>query len=188
MDKLTDKDLITKYLKGEEKALEALIGRYLRLVYSFVYRRTGQEAEVAEDITQEVFVKMWKNLKRFDRKKIFRAWIFCLAKNTCIDFLRKKKTVPFSRFEDGKGDNSFIDNIADGGLSPLEILSRKNLVEIFYLALQNLSPKYREVFSLRHNKQFTFQEIAEYLGKPLDTVKSIYRRGVIELRKVLLQP
>ncbi len=65
MNQLKDSQLVKLYLKGDEKALEILIGRRLKQVYFFVYQRTGQDSDIAQDITQEVFVKMWKNLKKF---------------------------------------------------------------------------------------------------------------------------
>ena len=88
-ENLADKKLIQQYLKGDEKSLEILVVKYLKLIYSFVYKNVGNPAE-AEDITQEVFIKVWKNMKKFDQNKSFRPWIFQIAKNTSIDFLRKK--------------------------------------------------------------------------------------------------
>ena len=92
---LEDKKLIQQYLKGDSKSLDFLIAKYLKMIYSFVYKNVGSQSD-AEDITQEVFVKVWKNLKKFDQKKSFKPWIFQIAKNTSIDFLRKRKTIPFS--------------------------------------------------------------------------------------------
>ncbi len=92
----SDENLVTDYLKGDKKALEILIGRYLKPIYNFLYRYTGDVAE-AEDITQEAFVRAWKNIRKFDRNKKFKTWIFGIAKNAAIDFLRKKKPILFSR-------------------------------------------------------------------------------------------
>ena len=71
---------------------------------SNVYKNVGNQSE-AEDITQEVFVKIWKNIKKFDQNRSFKPWIFQIAKNTSIDFLRKKKSIPFSKFENEEGGN-----------------------------------------------------------------------------------
>jgi len=94
MPEISDKKLIKQYLHGDEKSLGFLIKRYLKPIYNFVYRYVS-EAASAEDITQETFVKVWKNLNKFDQRKHFKTWIFCLAKNTAIDFLRKKKEIHF---------------------------------------------------------------------------------------------
>ena len=86
----SDKQLIINYLKGDEKSLELLIQSYLKPIYSFVYRCTGNTQD-AEDVTQEVFVKVWRNLKKFDQRKSFKTWIFAIAKNTAFDHLKKRK-------------------------------------------------------------------------------------------------
>ena len=87
----SDEQLINNYLKGDEKSLEILIHRYLKPIYNFVYRYVNNKQE-AEDVTQEVFVKTWRNLKKFKRNKSFKTWIFSIAKNTAIDSFKKKKT------------------------------------------------------------------------------------------------
>lgn len=169
-----DERLITNYLKGDEKSLEVLIKKYLKSIYSFVYRYIG-EADEAEDITQEVFVKVWRNIKKFDKQKIFKTWIFSIAKNASIDFLRKKKTIPFSNFENEKGENLFINTLAD--LTPFS--PKLSLASI----LEKIPSKYRMVLFLRYNDHFTFREIAETLGESINTIKSRHRRGALLLKK-----
>ena len=95
MDSFTDEQLTAKYLKKDEKALEELVKRYLPLIFGFVKKYTGNQ-DNASDITQEVFVKVWKNIKSFDQTKSFRTWIFTIAKRTAFDHLKKRKTVSFS--------------------------------------------------------------------------------------------
>lgn len=183
----SDEKLINAYLKGDEKSLEILIGKYLKPVYRFVYGYVNNFQE-AEDITQETFVRMWRNLKKFDQTKSFKTWIFTIAKNASIDFLRRsrvKKSISFSEFSasGGKeGENAFEENFIDPSLSPDKLLENTNLSEIFLKAVEKLFPKYREVILLRHNDQLTFREIAESLNEPLNTVKSRYRRGLIILK------
>ncbi len=179
-----DKKLIIEYLKGDEKSLELLIQQYLRPIYNFVYRYTGNVNE-AEDITQEVFVRIWRNIKKFDLKKSFKTWIFSIAKNASIDFLRKKKSIPFSVFENGEGKNMLLETLFDTNLLPGELSERADMARTVNLAISELSPKYRAVLSLRHNNDFTFKEIAELLEERLNTVKSRYRRALIFLKKIL---
>ncbi len=185
MKELSDNEIVEKYLKGDQEALEVLIKRYLKPIYSFVYKNVGDSA-ATEDITQEVFVKMWKNLKKFKRGSSFKSWIFTIAKNTAIDFLRKKRTVPFSNFANENGGNSIMDALADREPSPLEVLEQKNTAAIIAKAVNKLLPKYRAVISLRHNSQLTFSEIANRLGEPLNTIKSRYRRGLLTLKKLII--
>ena len=144
-----DQDLISKYLAGDEKSLEILIEQYLKPIYSFVYRYTGS-ASNAEDITQDVFVRVWKNLKKFDQNKSFKTWIFSIAKNAAIDWLRKKKTISLSDDD-----------------------------------MEKIPSEYRMILFLRYNDHFTFKEIAESLGQPLNTVKSRHRRAIAMLKKIL---
>ncbi len=186
MENCPDEQLIAAYLKGDEKALGILIKRYLKPIYSFVYRYIGSASQ-AEDITQEVFVKMWRHLKKFDKKKSFKTWIFSIAKNASIDFLRKKKALPFSEFENEKGDNFLIDSFVDFAPLPDELFQQENLASLSSSAIEKLSPKYRMVLFLRYNDHFTFREIADSLDEPLETIKSRYRRGLILLREILVK-
>ena len=174
-----DKILISQYIKGDERSLEILIARYLKPIYSFVYKNVGNTAE-AEDITQEVFVKVWKNIKKFDSKKNFKPWIFQIAKNTSIDYLRKKKTIPFSRFENEKGQNVLVENMAAAPSNLLENISDK---KVLAMAMSTLSSKEQQIINLRHNDGMSFKEIADVFEESINTVKSRYRRTLGNLRK-----
>lgn len=169
----SDQELISNYFGGDEKSLEILIQRYLKPIFSFVCRYIGNERE-AEDITQEVFVNVWRHLKKFDQRKgSFKTWLFSIAKNAAIDFLKKKRTAPFPE--------SFADP------SPLadELLEQQGIARMLESAMSRLSPKYRMVIFLRYNDHFTFREISETLGEPLNTIKSRHRRAVLMLKDYL---
>ena len=176
---LQDNNLIEQYLKGNEQSLELLITRYLKPIYSFVYKNIGNVAE-AEDITQAVFVKVWKNLKKFDQKKSFKPWVFQIAKNASIDYLRKKKAIPFSNFENDKGQNLLADNLAAPPDNLIGIISDKKTLA---LAMQSLSEKEQKIIILRHTDGMSFKEIAEVFGESINTVKSRYRRTLAILKK-----
>jgi len=179
LEEIDDKEIIQQYLKGDEKALEILIARYLKPIYSFVYKNVGDTA-VAEDVTQEVFVKIWKNLKKFDAKKEFKPWLFQIAKNASIDYLRKRKTIPFSRFENEAGQNVLTDTMSDKSPDLLESLHNKNeLAEI----MEQLSEKDQKLLNLRHTEGQSFKEIAETMQESINTIKSRYRRIIINIRK-----
>ena len=180
----SDQQLIAGYLKGDEKSLEILIHRYLKPIYSFVYRYVGNGQE-AEDITQEAFLKVWRNLKKYNPKKGFKTWIFSIAKNTSIDWLRKKKTIPFSSFENEEGKNSLVETLADQKPLPDKLFEQTSIREMVNTAINQLAPKYRMVLFLRYNDHFTFREIAEALGEPLNTVRSRHRRTLIKLKEIL---
>ena len=180
-----DEQLVSQYLAGDEKSLEILIRRYLKPIHNFAYRHTGN-ARDAEDATQETFLRVWRNLKKFDRQKKFKTWIFTIARNVSINLLRKKHgTVPFSKFENDERGNPFLETLADVSPLPDELSERNGLAAALARAVEALSPKYRKVVLLRHGDNFTFREIGESLGEPLHTVKSRYRRAVIMLKKAL---
>lgn len=184
MKKYSDEELIANYLEGDEKALVILIERYLKPIYSFTCRLVGDRRE-AEDVTQEVFIKVWRNLKKFKPGYKFKTWVFSIAKNSSFDFLRKKKAIPFSILEDEDGKSSFLDKLVDSAPLASEIIERKDIAKILTSALEKISPKYRTVLFLRYNDHFTFREIAESIGEPLHTVKSRHRRAIIVLKKLL---
>lgn len=180
----SDEQLVFDYLRGDEKSLEILFSRYTKSIYSFVYRYIGGGAEV-EDIAQRIFINVWRSLKKFERNKSFKTWIFSIAKNAAIDFLKKKKTIPFSEFENGDGKNVFVETLSDPAPLPQELLERSDMARILNLAMEKLSPQYRMVLFLRYNDHFNFREIAETLGEPLDTITSRHRRALIKLRELL---
>jgi len=184
MKNYSDEQLIADYLAGNEKSLEILIKRYLKPIYSFVYRYVGKEQE-AEDITQETFVRAWRHLKRFDRNKSFKTWIFAIAKNVSLDFLKKKKTIPLSKFENEEGENKLIETFVDPSPLPQEILEKADMGKMLNMAMEKLSPSYRMVLFLHYNDHFTFREIAEIFGEPLNTIKSRHQRAILILRKML---
>ena len=140
---------------------------------------------MAEDIAQEVFIKAWRNLKRFDQSKNFKTWLFTITKNTALDFLKKKKAIPFSEFESEDGGNFLADTIADEADSLEDIFKKKEKREILAIALKKLSPEFQTVVASRHENNLTFQQIADRLGESMNTVKSRYRRAVIALKKII---
>jgi len=193
MTNISDEILTRKYLQGDEKSLEVLISTYLKPIYSFVYRYVGNGQE-AEDITQEVFVRAWRNLKKpalslskgFDPKKgSFKTWIFSIAKNASLDYLKKKKAIPFSEFDTEEGGNRLTDTLADTSPLPQELLEKASMAQMLTSAMEKLSPKYRMVLFLRYNDHFNFREIAEIFGEPLNTIKSRHQRAILLLRKML---
>jgi RNA polymerase sigma-70 factor (ECF subfamily) len=183
MDESSDQQLIRDYLKGDDLALEILVQRYLKLIYSFIFRLVKNE-QTAEDLTQEVFVKIWKNLRKFKKNRNFKAWALTIAKNSAIDFLRKKKTASFSEFDVAEGENLILEILADSAPLPDAVLESKNLMQKAESAVNKLSSKSKEVMVLHYNQGLTFEEISQLLGESLNTVKSRHHRALIGLRRV----
>ncbi|MFA5076106.1 MAG: sigma-70 family RNA polymerase sigma factor [Patescibacteria group bacterium] len=180
-----ENQLVSQYLAGDQEALKILINRYLKLIYNFIYYHLKNQAE-AEDITQEVFIKVWRNLQKFDQTKNFKTWLYKIAYNTCIDFLRRQKAIPFSEFEDEAGRNPIVDNLADPAPLPPELFERQDLAAQLTAAIDQLPLKDRTVVLLHYQNQLTFREIADALDQPLNTVKSRYQRALFVLKKHLL--
>ncbi len=180
---ISDEKLIHQYLGGDEKSLEFLIAKYLKPIYGFIYKNVGDSAQ-AEDITQEVFLRVWKNLKKFDQNKNFKPWLFQIAKNASIDFLRKKKTVSFSRFENEKGQNVFIENIV---AKPANLIGKLSDKKVLSTAMQGLDQKEQKIIKMRHDDGLSFKEIADILKKPLNTIKSRHRRILLRLRRNIIE-
>jgi RNA polymerase sigma-70 factor (ECF subfamily) len=176
---ISDKQLIEEYLSGNDGSLEILIKKYLKFIYNFINKNIGSVAD-AEDITQEVFLKVWKNIKKFDREKDFKPWVFQIAKNTLIDFYRKKKIIPFSSFENEKGQNLFVNSFVGKSINLLENMSDKRTIAV---ALHNFTDKDTKLINLRNYEGRSFKEISDILQESINTVKSRYRRLIITLSK-----
>ena len=183
------------------------------MIYSFVYRYVNNFQET-EDITQEVFVRVWRSIKKpvlgvsygFNPKKgNFKTWIFSIAKNASLDSLKKsrlasggKKVLSFSDLsargesafggENEEGENQFIDTLKDPNPLPSEVLDRANITQKLNSIMEKLPAPYRMTLFLYYNDHFNFREIAEILNEPLNTVKSRHRRALIELKKLLSDP
>ncbi len=179
--------LISESLAGDEKAFEELLSPYLSPVYSFVLSLT-HDVLMAEDVTQETCIKVWKHLGRFDAERSFKTWIFAIAKNTAFDALKKKRDLPFSAFfrgEDEEVEESWLDRIADEAPLADEVLARAESVELLEQKLQTLPEGFQQILRLRYQEDFSLSEIAEILGEPYNTVKSRHGRALLGLRRVL---
>ncbi|MGB9598543.1 MAG: RNA polymerase sigma factor [Minisyncoccales bacterium] len=169
-----EKELIERYLKGEKEALESLICLYLKPIFSFVFHYL-QNQQDAEDLTQEIFLKMWKNLKKFKKEENFKNWLFAIARNSCLDFLRKKKK-DFLLLEK---DFLFIDKNPLGD----EIFERESFREKIEKEIKKLPFKMRKVLDFYYFLGLNFREISEILKEPINTIKSRHRRALLRLKK-----
>ncbi len=183
MDHATDADLIRLSQQGDDTALAFLIERYFSATYRFLARMLNDRA-IAEDLTQETFIKVWKSLARFDAEKAFKPWLFSIARNTAIDYIRKKQPFSFSSLEDEE-DRAFTDSIPDVQPLPSSLLEQKDLGNQLTQALTHLSPLARSIVLMHETEDLTFQEIADTLKEPLNTVKSRYRRALLLLQTKL---
>lgn len=172
------------FVEDPQLTIEAILKSYLKPVYGFVCRLSGNTNE-AEDITQDVFLKVWKNLDRYDPKQDFKAWLFTIARRTTIDWLRKRQPVLFSSLGQIDHEDNFADYLIDSEPLPMELFERAELTKILTDALDQLSLDQRTVILLHLEQDLTFDAIASIVDRPLNTVKSQYRRGLIALRQIL---
>lgn len=175
-----ERQLIERAAAGDNAAFEALVTQYEKLVYSVTYRMTGNR-EDALDLSQETFVKVWKSLKFFKFESAFSTWIYRVAGNVCLDFLRRQKRTQSLTVSDEEVQLDLPDEDLDPARMVMERAGQEDIAE----ALASLEPEYRAALTLRAVAGLSYQEIADTLGVQPGTVKSRISRGRERLRKKL---
>jgi RNA polymerase sigma-70 factor (ECF subfamily) len=183
---ITDQELVGKYLAGDQTALEALVERHLQSIYNFALRQIGDK-EGASDVSQEVFIKAWKNIKRYDKAQSFKTWIMAIARNSSIDWLRRRRHIRFSDLDNKYSEETFEEGLVDSEPLPDEVYEKGEAKGVIDILLAELSPDQRLAVILRHMDHYTFEEISEIAGKPVNTVKSHYRRALLIMRQRLIE-
>jgi len=164
--------IVRKVLQGDVNAFEKLVTEYERAVYAIAQRMTGN-AEDAADMTQETFIKAYNSLSSFRGDSKFSVWLYRIANNVCLDFLRsrsRKPTVSLSA-EDDDGEETQLD-IADESQSPELLLENALTRDAVRRGLDSLPPDYRQILLLREIQGLSYEEIAAALGIESGTVKS----------------
>lgn len=180
-----DNSLIDEALAGNQASYEKLMKKYYQLIYNLVYRMISKKEDV-EDLTQEAFIKAFNSLKNFDKQFSFSTWLFKIATNNAIDYLRKKKLSTFSidkQIESDDSDYSF--EIPDSENKPDKHIMDKEMRKILDEAIESLPPKYKQVIVMRHKGELEYEEIAKELKLPLGTVKAHIFRGRELMNKYL---
>src|SRR5437763_13140648 len=170
-EQLDDRALVSRVLEGDRDRFTQLVKRYEKRVINYVYRITHRYEE-AHDLAQEIFVKVFLALDRYDPKYQFSTWLFRIAQNSAIDALRKKAIaeVPLTRPADD--ENTKEREFADDGISPYRALKNKQLSAAIDKAVTELPADYRELIQLRHFAELSYEEIASMKKLPLGTVKN----------------
>lgn len=178
----SDEELVVAHIEGQADAFTRLVERHLSVVYSYSVRFAG--VSDAEDITQETFLKAWKKINTFaPARASFKTWLMRIARNTAIDYMRRRKAVPLSYFD--YADNGSVYEIEDESMRADDVASSAlNSIQIAR-ALEQLSLAEREIISLYYDGGLTLVEVAEILCIPVNTAKSRFRRAVIALRAIL---
>ena len=173
---MTDKReerLVKQAKQGDMQAFEELILQHEKIVYNVALRMMNH-SEDARDISQEVFLKAYRNLKNFDERSQFSTWLYRITANTCIDEMRKRKgKQSFSLEEELESEDGGMQRqIADDGETPEESVLREEQKSEILKALDNLSEEHKAAVILRDVKGLSYEEIAEILELSLGTVKS----------------
>ena len=192
MNKLTDKGkrdlkLIQRALKtGDPDAYNQLMKLYRDPIYFMLYEKVGDQ-EIAKDLTIEALGKAFKKLHMYTPNFTFSTWLYTVAKNNCIDYLRKNKltTVSIDKIIEDSKERKNDFNIASSDPDPEKIMIKKQRVAILRQIVNQLKEKQRELVKLRYFKEMSYEEIAETLDIPLGTVKAQLHRSREKLFKIM---
>lgn len=159
--------------QGDQKAYADLLNNYRDSLYYMLLKMTNNATD-AEDLTIEAFGKAFRNLGQYSPDYAFSTWLFRIAANNCIDFLRKNKRI---QIVDGltNEDNEYTDypsNIPSSGLTPDEKVIEKQKIQLMREVVERLKPHYRQLVEMRYFSELSYEEIATRLDLPLGTVKA----------------
>lgn len=168
------RELISRCLAGEEPAMVDLVNRYRGQVFGLCYRMLGDRQD-AEDITQEAFLRVFRNLESWDNQRDFKPWLLAIAANRCRTLLSTRRRRPVA--------TDLIDEVVDR--RDPNALAAGGLREEVELALATLREEYRQAFLLFHENELSYAEISDVLQCPIGTVKTWIHRARRELAKSL---
>jgi len=166
--------LVQKAVDGDQKAYAELMGRYRDAIFFMLLKMVNNKSD-AEDLTIEAFGKAFKNIAQYSPNFAFSTWLFKIASNNCIDYLRKKRTNFVSidgSHNDDKENNEPTIHLKDDMPDPEENLIKDQKALLMRTIVKKLKPRYRTLIELRYFKEYSYEEIAEELDLPIGTVKA----------------
>jgi RNA polymerase sigma factor (sigma-70 family) len=180
-----DSRLIHEALKGNQFAYKQLMKKYRDPIYNLIFRIIHDKEQVL-DLTQEVFVKAFSSLKNFNEEYAFSTWLYKIATNSSIDYIRKRKLDTFSIDKPiAMDDSDYHFELPDTTYQPDKSIIQKQRASIIEEAVQQLPEKYRRVIIMRHTEERDYAEIAKILKLPIGTVKAHIFRARELLNKYL---
>lgn len=181
---LSDAQLVTFALDGDSMAFETLFKRYREGIYNLCLQRTVGNVDDASDLMQETFVKVYVNLEKYDSKFTFGQWIYTIARNNFIDYVRRRRD---DLSIDSLPKSSMPLSPVDGEATPEErIISAQHTVQM-ERCMAALPEKYRQMVELRFVKEYSYEEIASLLDLPIGTVKTQIHRARERLCKLIVE-
>ena len=186
---LEDYELVKKAVDGDQRAYAELMGRYRSSIYHMMLKMVNNR-EDADDLTLEAFGKAFNKLKTYAPKYAFSTWLFKIATNNCIDYIRKKRLNLLSIDDtlEPEGGQSFSTNLKANTLDPEERFIKTQRVKLMRKVMGKLNVKYRLMIELRYFEELSYDEIARELDIPLGTVKAQLFRAKEILYNLLQQP
>lgn len=178
--KRIEASLVKRARDGDDAAFEEIVTLYSRRIIAYCHRMAGSGAE---DLAQEIFVKLYLALDRFDPQKPLSPFLFRIAHNHCLDVLRKKKVQTVSFMKDDEEEREA--RHTDGGPDPEELVRRAEVRAAVQQALEALPATYRSAIVMWHVEGMSYEEISETLGLPMGTVKARIHRGREKLQQKL---
>ena len=190
LDPSGEDELIARAAEGDAQAFAELVKKYEKLVYNLSYQASGN-ADDAFDISQEVFIKVYRSLRKFRGDCRFFTWLYRITMNTVKDYIRsqkRRKTVSLSDYDEDEENPSGTRDIPDEGAEadPEEMTEKKERRELVRQAIGQLSEDHRTVVTLRDMEGYSYEEIAEMLGLEIGTVKSRLNRARLAIKEYLL--
>jgi RNA polymerase sigma factor (sigma-70 family) len=180
-----DSEIIKEALRGNQAAYQKLMRKYHDAIHMLIYRMVREKAEV-EDLTQEAFIKAFASLRNFNNEYAFSTWLYKIATNNCIDYIRKKKLQPFSLDKPVVSDeDQYTFEVPDTSYEADKPIIERQRAKLLDEAINALPEKYRRVIILRHKEERDYREIAGILHLPLGTVKAHLFRARELLKKYL---
>ncbi len=188
---MNDRDLIERFLRGEPSAFNTLVWRWQKTIYNFILRDIGNRDE-AHDLTQQVFVRVYRNLDKLKNLERFSTWIYQIAANLCRDLIKQRRRRKLQSLEGMQEagaleltNNAMLTLHSEDEQHPDRVVSRSQLRDLLEKALQEIPEEQRIVVVMKEYQNLKFTEIAEILGAPVNTVKSRLYYGLKALKKVL---
>lgn len=178
-----DSELVIMVLRKNPYAYREIERRYQKKLFTYLYHLVGNREET-EDILQNVFVKVYNNIQSFDTKRKFSSWIYRIAHNEAINFLKKRNKRRFVSWEDIVASKDKLETKSDEK-TPMENWISKEVREEVQGALDKLPRKYREVLVLRYFLDKSYGDIGEILKKPVNTVGTLINRAKKKLLQVI---
>lgn len=167
-----DFELVQAALTGDENAFARLLGRYKDAIYFMLLKMVNNKSD-AEDLTLEAFGKAFKNLHQYSPNFAFSTWLFKIASNNCIDFLRKRKGVTISIVNNNENNDADLPvKLRSRDPDPEEKLIRKQKAILMRRVVRKLKPRYQTLVEYRYFREMSYEEIASELNLPLGTVKA----------------